>query len=96
VSTSELRAVSDELKQQWLSQSQSHSAHDLLASFGSSEGAEVATIHGHDDAEPNHAVESKKADSVGTPPKFKRRGGSLRDKLRGTVSEARTESRYFS
>ena len=109
VTTSELRAVSAELKQQWLSTSQSHAAHDLLASIGSSStSASGVDAKDNDDGNGNgegkhytssehkEETEGKSETSTESKSKFVKRGTSLRDKLRGTVSQARTESRYFS
>ena len=106
--------MSAELKQQWLSTSKSHGAHDLLASLGTTNDdadgaadADRVVIHGPGGT--GSAFDVDGGASVGStgdvitsrvtsspPPNFKRRTGSLRDKLRGTVSEARDEARYFS
>lgn len=95
VTTNELRAVSAELKQQWLSASQSQSAHNLMASLGSGSGDAAPDVEViHDDTVGDTSDTATAAPTP--PPKFQRRTGSLRDKLRGTVSEARVEARYFS
>ena len=92
VTTSELRAVSAELKQQWLSSTQN--AHQLLSAMDDGSGVHssapntVAITHLDDEKETETEAKSS--------PPFVRRGRSLRDKLRSTVTEARTESRYFS